>query len=160
MTLPQVLTYLGLWSLIGAVAFSLIVIYLFRSGRVYDARTEEGHLKEGMSLRGFVNILSFLILVVVFIAFTNYISLVAHGVELEFWPVFWLNLSLIVILVIYDTLVIDWWVIGIWRPSFLQLPNAMDKAQMKVHIKRTFFVAPVIALLIAVLSAVVMVLIW
>jgi hypothetical protein len=146
--------------LIGAIAFSLIVIYLFRSGSVYNARTEEGHLKEKMPLRGILSMFIFLILVVAFIAATNYISLISQGVEVTFWSLFLLNFALIAILILYDSLVIDWWVIGFWRPAFLKLPDAMDKEQMKVHLKRTIFVAPPIALVIAILSAGVTSLLW
>jgi hypothetical protein len=159
-TSNDILSYLGLWSLIGAIAFSIIVIFLFRSGTVYNSRTEEGHLKKEMPLRGILSMLIFLILVVAFIALSNYISLISRGFEITFLSVFLLNLALILILVVYDTLVIDWWVIGFWRPRFLNLPETMNKEQMKVHIKRTFVVAPIISLVIALLSAGVTVLIW
>ena len=160
MTPLYILNYLTLWSLIGAAAFSLIVIYVFRSGRVYNSRTEEGHLQERMSLKGLLTMLSFLVLVVAFIAFTNFISLFSQGVDLKFWSVFGLNLALIIILIAYDSLVIDWFVIGHWRPAFLQLPDAMDKEQMVEHIRRTFIAGPLFALLLAALSAGATVLIW
>ena len=160
MTIPQIFNYIILWTLIGAAAFSLIVIYLFRSGKVYDSRTEEGHLQERMSLKGLLTMLSFLVLIVAFITFTNFISLFSQGVDLKFWSVFGLNLALIIILIVYDSLVIDWLVIGHWRPAFLQLPEAMDKDQMVEHIRRTFYVAPFFAFLLAILSAGATVLIW
>jgi len=153
MSATLILNYLLTWGLLGSAAFSLIVVYLFRSGRVYDARTREGHLKEDMPRKGMLNILSFLVLVIAFITATNYLSLVSLGATLAFWPLFSLNLALMLILVIFDTLVIDWWMIGLWRPAFLQLPNEMDRQQMKVHIRRTLVVAPPICLLIALLSA-------
>jgi len=102
----------------------------------------------------------FLIVVVAFIAGTNYISLISKGVEVSFWSLFLLNFAFIAILVVYDSLVIDWCVIGFWRPTFLNLPDAMDKKQMKVHLQRTLIVAPPISLLIAVLSAGVTTLVW
>lgn len=153
-------SYLLLWSLVGIIAFSIIVAYLFRSGRVYAARNEEGHLKEEMPLKGLLTMLAFLVLIVSFMTLTNYLSLVRQVAMLKFWPLFGLNLTLILILIVYDTLVIDWWVIGHWRPSFLQLPDSMDREQMKVHIRRSFVAAPLFALLLAALSACVTVLIW
>jgi len=160
MTAHLILNYFLLWSLIGMAAFSLIVLYLFRSGQVYDARTEEGHLKKAMPLKGLFNILLFLAVVVGFMASTNHISLISQGTSLNFWPLFGLNLALILILIVYDTLVIDWWVIGLLQPDFFQLPDAMDKEQMKVHIRRTFVVAPLYAILLAFLSAAVTLLVW
>ena len=160
MTIPQIFNYIILWTLIGAAAFSMIVIYLFRSGRVYNSRTEEGHLQERMSLKGLLTMLSFLVLIVAFITFTNYLSLIRKSIDLKFWSIFGLDLVLIVILLIYDTVVIDWLVIGHWRPTFLQLPDIMDKEQMVEHIRRTFIAGPLFALLLAALSAGATVLIW
>jgi hypothetical protein len=153
MSTTLISNYLLNWGLLGAAAFSLIVLYLFRSGRAYEARTREGHLKEDMPRKGMLNILLFLAVIVAFITLTNYLSLVSRGSALSFWPLFGLNLALILILVIFDSLVIDWWVIGIWRPLVLQLPEEMDREQMKVHLRRTLVVAPPISVLIALLSA-------
>ena len=155
-----ILNYLLLWSLIGMAAFSAIIIYLFRSNRVYEARTEDGHLKKEMPLKGLLNMLLFLALIVAFIAGANYVSLISRGIVPSFWGLFGLNLALIMTLIVYDTLVIDWWVIGHWRPGFLQLPDKMDKEQMRIHIRRSFVVAPMFGLLLAILSAGVTVLIW
>lgn len=160
MSTALIVTYLLLWSLIGAFTFSIIVFYLFRSGRVYDARNEEGHLKKEMPLKGLLTMLTFLVLVASFMTLSNYLSLVRMGIALSFWPLFGLNLALILILIVYDTLVIDWWVIGHWRPHFLQLPETMGREQMKVHIRRSFVVAPLFALLLAALSAAATFLIW
>ena len=155
-----ILDYLLLWSLIGIVAFSLIVVYLFRSGKVFDARTEEGHLKEKMPRKGFLNMLIFLLIVVSFMTLTNYLSLISQGISPKFWSLFCINLALIIILIMYDTLVIDWWVIGFWRPAFLKLPEKMDREQMKEHIRRTFIVAPLYAVLLAALSAGITTFLW
>lgn len=160
MDISQIIQYLLVWSAISAAAFSLVVIYLFRSGRVYDARTEEGHLKPHLSLRGLLTMLSFLALVVAFMTMTNFLGLVRCGFELGYWSLFGLNLSLILILTVYDSLVIDWFVIAHWRPAFLNLPQAMDREQMKEHLRRTFFVAPLYALLLASLSAGATTLLW
>ena len=104
--------------------------------------------------------LAFLVLVVGFITAANYFSLAAAGVALTFLPLFILDLALIMLLIVYDTLVIDWWVIGFWRPAFLRLPDSMNKEQMRVHIRRSFVVAPLFALLLAALSAGVTVWVW
>ena len=155
-----IFNYLILWSLIGAAVFSLVVIYLFRSGRVYDSRDEKGHLKEKMPIKGILTMLAFLVLIVGFMTLTNYLSLERQGISLKFWQLFGLNFALIFILIVYDTLVIDWWVIGHWRPAFLKLPDTMDKEQMKEHIRRSFIFAPLYGLLLAALSAGMTVWIW
>ena len=160
MTITLIFRYILPWSLIGAVIFSLIVVYLFRSGKVYDARTEKGQLKHRISLKGLLSMLIFLGLIAAFLVFANIFSLIRQGIELSFWSLFCLNLVLILILILFDTYVIDWYVIGHWRPEFLRLPDAMDREQMKEHIRRTFYVAPIVAVIIAVMSSVVTTLIW
>jgi hypothetical protein len=160
MTFSFILSFLGPWSLIGAVAFSLVVVFLFRSGAVYTSRTEEGHLKKEMPLKGILTMLAFLCVIIGFMTTANYFGLVSRQIELEFWPVFWLDLALIMILIVYDTLVIDWWVIGIWRPVFLQLPETMNKTEMKEHIRRSFFVAPIFGVLLALVSAAISAALW
>jgi hypothetical protein len=149
MTFQSILIYLGLWALIGAAAFSLVVVFLFHSGIVFSARSEEGHLKKKMPLKGLLAMLGFLLLIVAFLCTANYFGLNQKGFQLDFWPLFLLNFGLILILEIYDTLVIDWWVIGRWRPAFLNLPEAMDKAEMAAHIRKSFIVAPLFGLLLA-----------
>lgn len=45
MILINVISYLVVWGIIGAVLFSLFVIFVFRTGIVYNARNEDGLLK-------------------------------------------------------------------------------------------------------------------
>ncbi|MGD2026702.1 MAG: hypothetical protein PVI99_02715 [Anaerolineales bacterium] len=155
MSLSAILRYLAIWSLVGASAFSLVVAFLFRSGVVYAARNETGHLKKEMPLKGVLSMLAFLCLIVGFLAATNYFGLTVNGIRLNFVPLFLLNLSLMLILIVFDSLVIDWWVIGIWRPEFLNLPDEMDKPQMKEHLHRTLLAGPVFALLLALFASLV-----
>lgn len=155
MGLSAILRYLACWSLVGAAAFSLVVVFLFRSGVVYAARNEVGHLKKEMPLKGVLAMLAFLCLVVGFLAAANYFSLAGKGIRLSFARLFLLNLAHMLILIAFDSLVIDWWVIGIWRPEFLNLPAEMDKSQMKEHLRRTLLAGPVFALLLALFASLV-----
>ena len=50
-----------------------------------------------------------------------------------------LNLGLYLLLFLFDTIVIDGFVIGSWHPAFLQLPEAMGADSMRVH---PFLLAP------------------
>jgi hypothetical protein len=160
MNLLAILGYVGIWSLIGAAGFSLIVIILFRAKVVFAARNEKGHLKKEIPLKGILSMLAFLILIVAFLVAANYASLITKQITLGYWSLFLLNMAIIFILIAYDTLVIDWWVIGLWRPSFLQLPDAMNKTEMKKHIRRSFVIAPIFGMLLALVSAAVSVILW
>ena len=54
MSISDVSAYLAVWSLIGAVLFSLFVLVVFRTGIVYTSRGEDGLLKEKIPLSGYL----------------------------------------------------------------------------------------------------------
>jgi hypothetical protein len=158
--ISQTLSYLGFFSLAGALAFSLIVIFLFRSGLVFAARNQEGHLKKKIPLKGLFTLLSFLGLIIAFIVSANYFGLVSRQIILRFWSLFFLNFGLMLILLLYDTIVIDWLVIGLWRPRFLQLPDAMNKQEMKTHIAKSIIAGPVFSFFLAMASTLISYYLW
>ena len=153
MNLSVFINYILLWTFIGIFLFNIFVIYLFRSGTIYESRNAQGHLKKDMTIKGALTIIAFLVVIIAIIVTSNYFSIVNIGISLSYWQYFLVNFSLIITLVIYDTLVIDWWVIALWRPSWLKIPPLMDKEQMRIHVKRSLWVAPIISLLIAFASA-------
>jgi hypothetical protein len=134
MTTAQTLSYLALWSAIGIVLFSGYVVLVFRAGLVYTAREEDGTLKKRIPLAGLANMALFLLLIVGFQAAANYFSLANRGFSFTFGKLFLLNYGHYLILIVYDTLVIDWLVLGRWRPRFLKMPDAMGSESMRKHI--------------------------
>jgi hypothetical protein len=67
----------------------------------------------------------------------------AHGLPRGAWCVrpdfgfghlFLLNYGHYLMLFLFDTAVIDGLVLGVWRPGFLRLPDAMGGESMKKHI--------------------------
>jgi len=108
----EILRYLLIWGTIGAVLFSFFVIFVFRFGIVYTARNEEGQLKEKIPLTGYLTSGGFLILVVLFLVTTNYFGFYQAGYQMNIWCLYALNLVLYLIVFLFDTLVIDGFVIG------------------------------------------------
>ena len=155
MTFGEVLSFLFLWSLVGSLAFSAFVVLAFRTGIVFSARNEEGHLKEAIPLRGYLVMGAFLICIVGFLVLANYLGLYRRGFQLSLSAFFVLNLALFLILFLYDTLVIDGLVIGYWRPAFLNLPEAMGKDSMRTHILKSIPVGVVFGLIISAISSVI-----
>ena len=149
MSINEIVTYLLVWGIAGAVLFSLFVIFIFRSGIVYTAREETGLMKKKIPLAGYLTSGGFLFLIVVFLVTANYVGLYRAGHQLSFWGVYALNLGLYLLLFLFDTLVIDGLVIGYWRPAFLQLPEAMGAESMGEHIKKSIPVGVLFGLLIS-----------
>lgn len=152
MSVKDALAYLAVWSLIGALLFSLFVVFVFRSGVVYASRKKDGTLKEEMPLRGYVAMFSTLLAIVGFLVTANYLGLARKHVSVGFGTLFVLNLTLYLILFVFDTVFIDGFVLGYWRPGFLHLSEDMGRESMKEHITRSIPVGILFGLLIAGLS--------
>ena len=134
MSTSEILVFLLSWGLVGIVAFSIFVVVAFRTDLVYTARKNDGTLKERVPLKG---VLAMTIIPITLLGLTlasNYFGLIRKEILLEFWPLFLLNFGIYVIFFVYDTLVIDGYVLAVWRPAFLHLPDAMGRESMQKHI--------------------------
>jgi hypothetical protein len=155
MSINTAIAYLVLWSLIGAIVFSAFVIFVFRTGIVSTSRKDDGLLKEKIPLRGYLTSIGFLLAIVGFLVLANYLGLVRRGFILEFGMLFTLNLLLFLILFLYDTLVIDGFVLGYWRPDFLYLPDAMGWDSMKEHMFKSIPAGIIFGLILSLLSSII-----
>ena len=133
MTLEGVLGYLGLWSAIGCAVFSAYVVVAFRTGMVFTARKKDGTLKERIPVSGCLNMLILLLGIIGFQVGANYLGIVGKGHEVSFFSLLLLNFGHYVVLFLFDTVVVDGLVLSVWRPGFLQLPEAMGRESMKRH---------------------------
>lgn len=130
----QIFLFLLTWGIIGCGFFFLQVVIFFRTGLVYTARKKDGTLKSEIPLSGKLAMLIVPISYIVFQVTSNYFGLVRQGFIFNFWNLFLLNYGVYLILFIFDTLFIDGFVLPIWRPATLQLPDEMNKESMKEHI--------------------------
>ena len=137
MALRDVFDYLALWSAIGFALFSAYVVVVFRTGLVYTARNDDGTLREHLPASGQVNMLALLVAIVGFQVLANYLGIAREGHRVSFLSLYLLNLAHYLVLFLFDTLIIDGFVLAVWRPSFLQLPEAMGRESMKSHMLRS-----------------------
>lgn len=134
MACNQVISYLLLWGLIGCGLFALLVVALFRTRLVYAARNDNGTLKDQIPLNGKLTMLIVPVSYIIFQIIANYFGLIKNEIMLNFDKLFLLNYGIYLILFLFDTLVIDGFVISIWRPTFLKIPDSMGRESMKNHI--------------------------
>jgi hypothetical protein len=151
-TLGRALGYLGLWSCIGCAVFSAYVVVVFRTGAVYTAREQDGTLKGRIPLSGYLNMLFLLLGIVGLQLLANYFGLARRGVAVTWLSLFLLNLAHYLILFAFDTLVIDALVLSVWRPPFLQIPDAMGGESMKKHVLASLPVGIAAGLVLTALS--------
>jgi hypothetical protein len=150
-----VFSYLVFWSLVGAVLFSVFVVFVFRSGIVYASRKEDGTLKEHIPWRGIVAMATFLVAIVGFFVAANTVGLALKGISVDFIPLFLLNLAHYLILFLFDTFFIDAFVLGYWQPDFLKLSEQMGRESMREHILVSLPVGTVFGIFLAGLSTVI-----
>lgn len=87
----EIVTYLVTWGIIGAVLFSFFVIFVFRSGVVYNTRSDDGLLKEKIPLRGYLTSGLFVLSIVGFQVLANYFGLAIQNIKLSFGALYLLN---------------------------------------------------------------------
>ena len=93
MTLINVISYLVVWGIIGAVLFSSFVIFVFRTGIVYTARNKDGLIKERIPITEYLTSIGFLVIIIFFLVAANYFGLIQNGYQLSFWSLYALNLG-------------------------------------------------------------------
>ena len=155
-----ILGYLGLWSAIGCVLFSAYVAVVFRTGLVYTAREQDGTLKGRVPLSGYLNMLVLLLSIVGLQVGANYVGLACQGLDAGFGGLFLLNVAHYLLLFLFDTAVIDGLVLGVWRPGFLRLPEAMGAESMKEHIVASLPVGTLFGVVLAAASTAISYLAW
>lgn len=133
MNCSAIFLFLGWGSLIGILAFSLIVTALLRSGIAWQTRKDGTLSKE--SFKKFSDMLPSLGLILGFFLFLLGMSRRFLIPPVSFWPLFWTNFSLYSLLFLYDTLVIDYLVLMVWRPGFLRIPDSVTSQSMGKHIR-------------------------
>ena len=153
MSSQEILGYLFVWGLVGAVVFSLYVVIVFRTGVVYNSRRQDGILKEKQDWRGVLSSLSILLLIVILQLLSNYTLIVVQGVIINFFTLLLINYLLYLLLFLYDTFVIDYFVIARWRPAFLKLPDEMNVRSMAEHIKASLIIGPIIGCVVILVGA-------
>ena len=137
MTMREVLSYLALWSAIGWALLSAYVVIVFRTGLVYTVRNDDGTLKEQMPPSGQLNMLALLVAIVGFQVGANYVGIASKTYQISFLSLYLLNFAHYLILFVYDTVVIDGLVLGVWQPDFLRIPEAMDGQSMMRHMVKS-----------------------
>jgi hypothetical protein len=156
----QIALFLFIWGLIGCLMFFLLVVFLFRTGIVYTARKADGTLKDEVPWQGK---LAMLIVPVSYFAFqviSNYFGLVRQDFVLNFWLLFLLNYGVYLTLFLFDTFFIDGFVLSVWRPTFLQLPDEMGAESMRKHILASIPIGLVIGAALTIISTTVSYFLW
>ena len=160
MTTQEILSYLALWSAIGCALFSAYVVVMFRTGLAYTARNDDGTLKEQVPYSGQLNMLMLLVAIVGFQVGANYLGIASKGYGLSFLSLYLLNLVHYLVLFVFDTVFIDGVVLALWRPAFLQLPEAMGRESMTRHMVKSLLIGLVAGIALSAFSTAISSSLW
>ena len=152
--------YLIRGGLIGCILFFTLVIIFFRTGLVYTARKSDGTLKEDIPPSGKLAMLILPIAYFMYQVLSNYIGLVQQDILLNFTQLYWLNFGIYLILFLFDTFFIDGFVLAIWRPAFLHIPDEMGETSMKKHILISIPIGILIGGILTIFSSTASYLLW
>ena len=160
MRTTEVIRYLALWGWVGIILFTFFVVIAFRTGLVYSARKDDGTLKNRIPLNGVLAMTIVPLGLIGLHLLSNYFGLVLRGIWLKFWLLYLLNFGLYFIVFIYDTLVIDGFVLATWRPAWLKIPDAMGRESMRKHILISLPVSIFIGALLTLFSTILAYYFW
>jgi hypothetical protein len=71
-----------------------------------------------------------------------------------------LNYSVYLILFLFDTFFIDGFVLAIWRPAFLKLPDEMGRESMKKHILISIPIGLLLGIILTLISTAISYFLW
>jgi hypothetical protein len=157
MSVLEFFLYLGLWGSIGIAVFTIFVILVFRTGLVWITRNKDDYsFKRSIPIKGILVMAIIPLSIICLQVLANYLSLKIQNIHLDFLGLFLLNYILYIILFIYDTLIIDFLVLGVWRPAFLKLSDKnRGDTSVKSHILISIPVGIVIGAGLSLISTVI-----
>ena len=160
MTPGQIVSFLFFWGLIGCSLYLFLVVVLFRSRIVYAARKKDGTLKDQIPTGGKLAMLIVPISYFAFQVISNYFGFTHQDFTLNYWQLFALNYGVYLILFLFDTFFIDGFVLSIWRPAFLELPEEMGAESMGKHILISIPIGLVMGAVLTIISTTASYILW
>ncbi len=137
---------LAIFFLIGCFLLLILTFVVYKTGLINKTRDSAGHLKKNQSIFGIIiMIIVFLLITFFFILFQLYsFDSKSNYFEMLLW-----TFALMILLVLFDSFIIDLLLIGKIRPSFLNVPDETTIDTMRIHVKKTFtigwiFIMPII----------------
>lgn len=137
---------------IGSILLIITVVVVYKTKVVYAAREKSGVLKRKIPAAGILSMLFFLSLLLAFLVGFDVVSFGKPG-SYPIAEIILYNFILVTALSLFDAFVIDYLILGCWKPGFLQIPVEVTTDSMKIHIKKQLSIGWLIKIPLAVISA-------
>ena len=127
-------TFIWKWGLLGVGLFTGM-LGLAAKTKVFEmVRDEDGRMRKDTPLAGKLLKAGFVVVLIGFFLLANHMGL-APGGPMEFKELFTHDLLVYMIILLFDTFVIDILVIVLWHPDFLHLPDTEGFTSIPFHLK-------------------------
>lgn len=141
-----------IWFFSGAALLLVVTYLVYKTKVVYAAREKSGVIKRQIPAAGILSMLVFLLLVLAFLVGFDVVSFGKPGSN-SITEIILYNFLLVTALSLFDAFVIDYLILGCWKPEFLQIPLEVTTDSMKIHIKKQLSIGWLIKIQLAVISA-------
>ncbi|MBN1523134.1 MAG: hypothetical protein JW904_01520 [Spirochaetales bacterium] len=141
-----------IWFLTGCMLLNILLIFVYRTDIVHAARKRDGTVKKKIPASGLLSMGIFLLFSGMYFLVFNFIFFQQYT-ENSFLYIFSANLVLISLLSLYDAFVLDIFVLAVWRPAFLHIPQELTVKSMTQHIRKQMTIGWLIKVPVAAASA-------
>lgn len=138
---------------LGAILLTLFTIWVYRSGAVHRSRHADGTLNTQSDWVG--KFLSILFLLLTTALIVGYDFAIQKLFPYSIWRLTLFNFILLFLLTLFDSFVIDLWLLARIKPGFLNVPPEVTIESMQYHVKKTFLLGWTILIPISFIAAII-----
>ena len=123
-----------IWTCLEVVIFTSIILFAIRKNLLSSILNEDGTYKEKLSPQGRITALLMFVGVTILPVMFDVVVLGRLETPIRFSEYFIVNFWLLFVLFLWDTIIIDFFVLVKWRPRFLIVSEKLCAKSMKSHI--------------------------
>ena len=126
--------YILKWGVIGICVFSILIIIAAITRIQRFVRDEEGRLRKDMPIAGRLFMFIWALMMLGFFIISSYFDL-SYSEQFRFGYFFLNNFLIYLVILFYDTFIIDILVIVVLHPDFLNFPKTEGYTSIPFHLK-------------------------
>jgi hypothetical protein len=135
MSLGDSLRFVLRWGLTGSVVLTIYLVVMWQLGYLGAVRNDQGELRRHMPKAGLLTGIGSILMYIVLIVVADLSDLFTPGTTTSFFDLMSVNYLVYLFWLLFDTLVIDILLVGLWHPGFLRLPEREAHGSAIYHLR-------------------------
>ena len=123
------------WGLTGSVVLTIYLVVMWQLGYLGAVRNEAGELRRHMPRAGVLTGIGSLLMYIALLVVADVSDLFAVESVPSFFDLLAVNYLVYTFWLLFDTLVIDILIVGVWHPRFLRLPEREAHGGAAYHLR-------------------------